>query len=167
MATIKCTECDNKISDSVKFCPHCGAPNSQDEEHEEHEGRTVGFLLGSGILFLPLIFSWFTLRKGYSAKARFMSFAWIYVTLMITIIPITNKSPTSQAQKIESRKQKENEENLKRTAANLINAYGYSCDFVDHVTPFALSEGFNVFCENSRYHYEIENKGGNWIVRVK
>jgi len=27
--------------------------------------------------------------------------------------------------------------------------------------------GFTVICNGSRYSYEIEDKGGNWVVTVK
>lgn len=36
-----------------------------------------------GILFMPYIFSWFTLRDGYSKSARILSFAWMVVVLNI------------------------------------------------------------------------------------
>ncbi len=40
------------------------------------ESRQVSFLLAVGIFWLPLIFAWFTLRRGYSTKARAISFGW-------------------------------------------------------------------------------------------
>lgn len=45
--------------------------------------RTVGFLLGVGITFLPVIFSWFLLRKGYSTFARIVGFAWLVVVVVM------------------------------------------------------------------------------------
>lgn len=45
--------------------------------------RKVGILLGIGILLLPIIFAWFTLRKGYSTVARIVSFVWLAVSLVI------------------------------------------------------------------------------------
>ena len=39
--------------------------------------RTVSFLLGVGILFLPFIFAWFTLRDGHSTLSRVVSFVWL------------------------------------------------------------------------------------------
>lgn len=46
-------------------------------------GRQVSLLLGIGILFLPYIFAWFTLREGYSTPARVVSFAWLVLLLLM------------------------------------------------------------------------------------
>jgi hypothetical protein len=47
--------------------------------------RSVGFLLGVGIFFLPYIFAWFTLRKGYSTLARVVSFGWMALVVLFVI----------------------------------------------------------------------------------
>ncbi|MDR9767659.1 hypothetical protein RJP56_16480 [Shewanella baltica] len=39
--------------------------------------RKVTPALGLGIFLLPIIFAWFTLRKGYSVRARVISFVWL------------------------------------------------------------------------------------------
>lgn len=57
---------------------------------------------------------------------------------------------------------------VKRDAMNIIQAYGYTCSSIDHMSPFLLSgSGFKVTCNNYRYMYEIEDKGGRWVVTVK
>jgi hypothetical protein len=45
--------------------------------------RKVGVGLGLGIFFIPLIFSWFTLRKGHSTFSKIASFAWLGVALFV------------------------------------------------------------------------------------
>lgn len=50
------------------------------------------------------------------------------------------------------------------TMAQLIRAWGYRCDSVSAARPFVFSAGFSVICNNWRYDYEIEDRGGNWIV---
>lgn len=50
----------------------------------QQEQRKVGFLLGIGILFIPIIFGWFLLRKGYSKKARIWGLG--YLALMSFIM---------------------------------------------------------------------------------
>lgn len=44
--------------------------------------RKVSILLGIGIFLIPLIFSWFTLRAGYSTLSRVISFGWLILTLI-------------------------------------------------------------------------------------
>lgn len=43
--------------------------------------RPVGFLLGIGIVFIPIIFSWFLLRKGHSVLDRIVGFGLLFVSL--------------------------------------------------------------------------------------
>ncbi|QNH52285.1 DUF4236 domain-containing protein [Acinetobacter venetianus] len=45
--------------------------------------RSISILLGLGIFLMPYIFSWFTLRTGYSSIARWISFIWMIVVLII------------------------------------------------------------------------------------
>ena len=46
--------------------------------------RKVGHYLGAGIVFLPIIFAWFTLRKGYSNWLKIGAFLWLAVFLYAT-----------------------------------------------------------------------------------
>ncbi len=48
-----------------------------------HNYRRVSLLLGIGIFLMPYIFSWFTLRQGYSSKSRWISFIWMIIVLVI------------------------------------------------------------------------------------
>jgi hypothetical protein len=48
--------------------------------------RRVSIVLGVGILLLPLMFSWFTLRHGYSARARIITFLWLSATLVFGLV---------------------------------------------------------------------------------
>lgn len=50
--------------------------------------------------------------------------------------------------------------------AEAIQLYGYSCNSVSAVTPFAISRGYRVTCNNWTYAYEVEDKGGKIIVTV-
>ena len=47
-----------------------------------------------------------------------------------------------------------------------VRRFGFVCDSISSINPFIMSEGFNVYCNNHRYSYDIENRGGNWIVTV-
>jgi hypothetical protein len=45
--------------------------------------RKISLWLGLGILFMPYIFSWFTLRSGYSNIARLVAFGWLIFVLVL------------------------------------------------------------------------------------
>ncbi len=93
MALITCAECGNSLSSLAKACPSCGAPPPVPNIWEDDQpllpakaagvtakssgDRRIGLPLGLGILFLPFIFAWFTLRDGYSGAARLVAFGWL------------------------------------------------------------------------------------------
>lgn len=99
MAMTNCPDCNRDISDSAAACPNCGRPNPR----ASIVTRSVSSLFGLGILFIPFLFSWFTLRKGYSATARIMSFSWLILAIVIVNSPVSpnngliSKSNTSYA----------------------------------------------------------------------
>jgi hypothetical protein len=79
MPMINCPDCSKEMSDSAPACPNCGKPNA----NAPVPVRPVGILLGIGIFLIPLIFSWLTLRKGHTTKAKVISFAWLIFSLAI------------------------------------------------------------------------------------
>lgn len=81
MAMMTCPDCNNSISDAAANCPNCGRPNAAVVSTQAK--RSVGLLLGLGILLMPLVFAWFTLRKGHSVAARIIAFAWLAVSLLL------------------------------------------------------------------------------------
>ncbi|MFL4371346.1 hypothetical protein [Acinetobacter baumannii] len=54
-----------------------------------------------------------------------------------------------------------------RALVQLVQINGYKCDTVSGAIPFTMSTGYTLYCNNHRYTYEIEDKGGNIIVTVK
>ena len=50
------------------------------------EPRQLSIWLIFGILALPLIFSWFTLRRGYSGAVRFGAFLYLLVAIAVAIV---------------------------------------------------------------------------------
>ncbi|MCK9224931.1 MAG: hypothetical protein M0Q02_07585 [Candidatus Muirbacterium halophilum] len=55
----------------------------------------------------------------------------------------------------------------KEAAKKVIVMYGYTCNYVNSMSSFITSNGYNVYCDDFSYGYEIENKGGRWSVTVK
>lgn len=75
---IICTDCNKEMSDAAPACPSCGRPNTI----APHSNRPVSISLGLGIFLIPLVFSWFTLRKGHTTKAKVISFAWLVISIV-------------------------------------------------------------------------------------
>lgn len=102
----ECPFCAENINAKAKKCKHCGeildivlrvaeeAKSSNNNQNVSvnvvtdkplvfnEKEKSVGFLLSIGIIFLPFIFAWFTLRKGHTTKAKVISFIWMvfYIT---------------------------------------------------------------------------------------
>ena len=56
--------------------------------------RHVDFWLGLGIMFMPYVFAWFTLRDGHTKKARVISFVWLGFFVLVNLVSIiTSKKP--------------------------------------------------------------------------
>ena len=63
---------------------------SNQENNNEHGSRQVGILLAIGIILMPYIFAWFTLRRGHSFISRFTSFSWAAFLFFIAMNPTTS-----------------------------------------------------------------------------
>lgn len=109
MALIKCAECGRQVSSLASACPACGAPPSprsewsrmlgedqpllsQAQATQAPQGRKMGWALGLGVVFLPIVFSWFTLRQGHSSLARVIAFGWLAV-VMVPIVLSSSQGP--------------------------------------------------------------------------
>ena len=66
-----------------------------EQEGTEIVSRKVGAALGIGILLLPFVFAWFTLRKGYGKLARGASLSWMLLVLILGIG--ANQHPSNPA----------------------------------------------------------------------
>ena len=65
------------------------------EQHPE-TGKVSTWLL-IGIIFLPIIFVWFTRKKGYSNSVRILSFGWLFLLLLIGLYDHGSKTATPVA----------------------------------------------------------------------
>lgn len=97
MALIECKECSKQVSDSAAACPNGGAPVATAYARQPVPpiiGRKVDFGFALGIFFLPWIFGWFLLGKGYSPKARVLGIGWLAVTAYI-FLAVRDPAPPS------------------------------------------------------------------------
>lgn len=68
------------------------------------EDKKVGFLLGLGIFFLPWVFSWFTLKKGYSSTAKTVAFIWMVLYVGAGFNQQSEESTSNSVSKIDPEK---------------------------------------------------------------
>ena len=52
-------------------------------------------------------------------------------------------------------------------AAGMIRARGWRCDSISAIRRFFISRGLDVKCNRYAYHYEIEDRGGRWVVTLQ
>lgn len=48
----------------------------------------------------------------------------------------------------------------------MIVGSGYRCNSVSSIRHWLTGPGFSVSCNQFRYDYEIEDRGGNWVVQI-
>ncbi len=101
-----CSRCGKALDLEAVFCSRCGDPVTTEElqaaqelqvfdeevPHDEEVSlsqrtsvREIGSLLFLGILLMPYIFSWVTLRKGYDKATRIMSLGWMAFFLVVVL----------------------------------------------------------------------------------
>jgi hypothetical protein len=51
--------------------------------------------------------------------------------------------------------------------AELVRVNTYRCDSITTATRWVWSEGWTIKCNNLRYAYDVEDKGGHWTVTVR
>ena len=54
----------------------------------------------------------------------------------------------------------------KNISKKLIVAFGYKCDKIDSIIRSEWDGDYSITCNDYRYSYEIEDKGGNWVVTL-
>jgi tetratricopeptide (TPR) repeat protein len=91
-----CRRCREQLQFAANFCSYCALPvnNKPSTNFSVHPipqtstpvpTKKVGLLFALGIVFLPHVFSWFTLQKGYSDSIRIASFTWLGVILLFLL----------------------------------------------------------------------------------
>ena len=102
-----CSRCGEQFQLGANFCPRCAMPANQQSFRNftaqanpttanSIPTKRVGILLGIGILFMPYIFSWFTLQKGYSSLARIVSLSWMGLIFLLYIPTIILNSRNTE-----------------------------------------------------------------------
>jgi len=103
---IFCPQCGNELQVGANFCSRCAQPTQASATRQqpipqsnktELPEKKVGLLLGIGILFIPYVFTWFTLKGGYGKKTRILSFLWMFVVIVMVAGPYNSKKDTSKA----------------------------------------------------------------------
>ncbi len=151
MPMINCPDCNKEMSDSAPACPNCGRPNA----NVPTEKRSVGVLLGVGIVLIPLIFSWFTLRKGHSVFARVLSFSWLVLSIAIISAPVgveNRVTSTSNSVPVEAKTeqvlQAESltgpQKNAVRSAKQYLSMQGFSRDGLIQQLSSDYGDGYKV-----------------------
>lgn len=104
--------------------------SSQINDFQQEPIRKVSILLGIGIFVMPYIFSWFTLREGYSKLAKIISFTWLAILLAMPFIaPKSENSSNYKTEKtVENIEQNEEKtensgEELEAENSNTSNYY--------------------------------------------
>jgi len=141
MALIYCPECKEKISDSIKKCPHCGFVNN----HTFTVAKFAVILIGIIIVGLTVSPSKKkeTLANDYSSA------------------PITIESNA----RLNDYFEKNNFNALSLLVAE-IQLKGNRCDSVSYANVSSWDGSVTVQCNVSQYEYNFKDIGGVWTYSV-
>lgn len=146
---INCPDCAKEMSNVALACPNCGRPNAIVAPAK----RPVSILLGIGILFIPIIFSWFTLRNGHSVLSRVVSFSWLLLSLALvnagngigTNTPSITNTPTQKAQTEQVKETLTGpQKNAVRSAKQYLSLQGFSRDGLVQQLSADVGDGYAV-----------------------
>ncbi len=99
---IKCTNCGDIVQGKESYlksahtCSKCKKKvhfinassklgDMASDSRNDSSQKSVSIPLGIGIVLCPYIFSWFTLRQGYSKPVKIVSFIWLGFIFLSTI----------------------------------------------------------------------------------
>jgi len=60
--------------------------------------REISFKLAAGIIFFPMIFSWVTLKEGYSKESRISAFSWLTILVLLSFVSNFTENQSFQKQ---------------------------------------------------------------------
>jgi hypothetical protein len=99
-----------------------------------------------------------SLRVIVALGALFGALIFLAVPASSTSVPVQTTTTTSTADT--------DQEQVKSRLTALIRLTGYKCDTLTKWRPMLFSRGYEVSCD-LYYSYEVEDKGGRWVVTVK
>ena len=119
------------------------------------EEKFVGIPLGIGIFFLPIIFSWLTLRKGHTRLAKIVSFFWL--AFSIAIFSLYDDPQVSQKTEVVQNEEKQETSN-KETKEQI--------EFQFTVEEFLqrYNQAFSVLDRNIKASIKEENDNGKYLT---
>ena len=97
-----------------------------DTKKEDH--KKISWFLTAGIVLLPIIFSWFTLRKGYGKFARGLSLGWLAIFIAIVSL-VNHQTPTIGIVSAQNKSEVRNEDpEQESSATNAVQSQNNTAD---------------------------------------
>jgi hypothetical protein len=94
--------------------------------------------------------------------------ALLYTTLAVAFpLTVSGDEPRVPYTPVEDRAIIDVAPRAAQILAEVVRQSGYTCSSISAAHPFLLSDGHTLKCNSYRYVYEIEDKGGRLVVKVK
>jgi hypothetical protein len=95
-----------------------------------------------------------------------MRLVWAALALSLVGLPIT-AAPLERDAIYSDDWTPAHAQELADDASMLIRRARYRCDSVSSIRHWFSATGFTVFCNDFRYEYELEDRGGRWTVTLQ
>lgn len=89
-----CYECERNEKVQVQTAMIDNGIRPGSSASATQESKSVGYLLGAAIFIMPYLFSWVTLKNGYSNMVRVLSFSWMALFIMAIVSPSGDNAST-------------------------------------------------------------------------
>jgi hypothetical protein len=142
-----CNQCQFGSDDDDKFCTSCGASLSNKPQSTNTAKNKVPSKfdnIGNYVIIVIVLFVGSKLFGGNSDSS-------------------TDKTPIPSNYVSEDIKVTPEQAAL---IPKLIKASGYACDTLSSAIRPSYSGNFSVYCNGYKYSYDIDDIGGNWVVKV-
>ncbi len=88
-------------------------------------------------------------------------------TLAVLASTTVNAAPLETDAIYNSKWTQSRAQELAREAGVRIRLAGYKCDTISSIRLWFSAKGYTINCNQYRYKYEIEDKGGRWVVTLQ
>jgi len=157
----KCLNCGNNMDIDALFCSQCGNknPNVIKNKISTTNSKSLNLFKIGVVLVLFFIFIISNFMDNKSKETN------------VIIEPnVTELNATIETEEIIMEKNIVTQGNLQdneiKAVQALINLHGYKCDSVNFAMRSPWDGDIEVTCNDYAYSYEVEDKGGNWVVTL-
>lgn len=117
------------------------------------ENKKLPVWLIIGIILVPLIFAWFTLKKGYSKTTKILSFGWLLLVIVVFVTVPQSAMEKRAFENVTAKQEVQPHPQVTEKPSNAVSADKKENN-EDKTPPFELTNDPKQNVANAQAHYE-------------